>query len=346
MLRTLLAVAGALLVGGIAVTMAGLAPLPTFVDLVQASVGSQSAIKNSLLQSVPITLTALGVALAFRARLFNLGGDGQIYIGALGAVAVAMFARTWPALALLPVVLLAGCLCGCAWGAIAGLLRARLGLSEIITTIMLNFIGFWIVSYMVRGPIKDPAGSGYPYTPAVVEAARLPLVGDTVPVGILITLLAAIVLWLVLERSRTGLEIKATGESEPAARFAGIRVDRHYLLVLATAGALGGLAGASELLGNQYRLSDFFSPNWGFDAVAVALIGRGSPIGTLAAGLFVGSLESGTQAVQATAAVPASVAKIVQGVAVLFLIVANADLVMELVRKVRSPFPRRPNGAA
>lgn len=332
--------------GGIAVTMAGLSPLATFADLVQASVGSPSAIKNSLLQAVPITLTGLGVALAFRARLFNLGGQGQIYIGALGAVAIAMAARTWSPVALVPAVLLAGCVGGCAWGAIAGVLRARLGLSEIITTIMLNFIGFWIVSYLVRGPIKDPAGGGYPYTPPVVEAARLPLIGDTVPTGILITLVAAFVLWLVLERSRTGLEIKATGESEPAARFAGIRVNRHYLLVLAIAGTLAGLGGATELLGNQYRLSDFFSPGWGFDAVAVALIGRGSPLGTLAAGIFFGSLESGTQAVEATAAVPASVAKIVQGVAVLFVIVANADLVVELVRKVRSPLPWRLRGAA
>jgi len=291
--RVLVALLGAILVGGTAIAAAGLPPLATFGSLVQASAGSLFAIKNSLLQSVPITLAALGVAMGIRGGCFNLGAEGQIYVGALGGVVVALAVPGCPASALIVAVLLAGSVCGACWGAVAGALRARLGLSEIITTIMLNFVAFWFVSYLVRGPLVDPNGGGYPYTPPVPAASRLSMLGGVIPAGMLLVLLAALALWLLLERSRTGLEIQAVGEGEAAARFAGIKVERHLLLAMLIAGALAGLGGVAELAGDQYRLSGFFSPGWGFDAVAVALIGRATPFGTLAAGLFFGALESG-----------------------------------------------------
>ena len=332
--RVLLALAGAALLGAAALAVAGLQPLPALRAVVVGAAGDSFGIRHSLLQAVPITLTALGVTLALRANLFNLGGEGQIYLGALAAVAVALGARHLPGWLLAPLAVLVGALAGLVWGTIAGLLRARLGLSEIITTIMLNFVAFWVVSWLVHGPIQDPAAAGFPYTEPVTPAARLGAVGATVPVGAILAGLLAAVCWLLLDRSRAGLHIKDIGEGEPAASFAGLPVGRYVVAVLAFAGAMGGLAGAVELTGNQLRLSDGFSPGWGFDAIAVALIGRGTPVGTLAAGLFFGALRSGIDGAQVTAAVPAATAQIIQGGTVLLLVAANSDVLARTLRRV------------
>jgi general nucleoside transport system permease protein len=335
LVRTLLALVGAALLGGVAVAAAGLDPLPTLQAVVWGAAGDSFGVRNSLLQAVPITLTAVGVTLALRASLFNLGGEGQIYLGALGAAAVALAGRDLPGWLLAPLVILAGVVAGFGWGLIAGVLRATLGLSEIITTIMLNFIAFFAVSYLVRGPIQDPQAAGYPYTEQVTPAARLGILGDVVPAGAILAMLAAAVCWLVLDRSRLGLRINDIGQGEPAARFAGVPIGVYTTIVLGVAGALGGLAGAAELTGNQLRLSDRFSPGWGFDAVAVALIGRGNPFGTLAAGLFFGALHSGIDAAQASAAVPAAIAQIIQAATVLLLVAANSDVLLHALRGVR-----------
>jgi general nucleoside transport system permease protein len=333
--RTLLALVGAALLGGVAVAAAGLDPLPTLQAVVWGAAGDSFGIRNSLLQAVPITLTAVGVTLGLRASLFNLGGEGQIYMGALGSAAVALAARDLPGWLLIALVVLAGAVAGFGWGLIAGVLRATLGLSEIITTIMLNFIAFFAVSYLVRGPIQDPQAAGYPYTEQVTSTARLGTLGGFVPAGAILAVLAAAVCWLVLDRSRPGVRINDVGQGEPAARFAGVPIGVYTIVVLGVAGAMGGLAGAAELTGNQLRLSDRFSPGWGFDAVAVALIGRGNPFGTLAAGLFFGALRSGIDAAQASAAVPAAVAQIIQAATVLLLVAANSDVLAHALRSVR-----------
>ncbi len=332
LVRTCVAVAGALLVGGAAVAAAGLDPVPTFRELVSQAVGSSFAIENSLLEAVPLTLTALGIAIALRAGLFNLGGEGQILIGALAGVGVALGAPGLPAWLLVPALLAASLVAGAAWGAVPGVLRARLGLSEIITTIMLNFVAFWIVSYLVRGPIQDPNGVGYPYTREIAAAARLPVVGGAIPVGILVTAGAAVVVWVLLERSGFGLAVKAIGDGERAARFGGIRIELVVAGLMAIAGALAGLAGAAELSGRQLRLIDTFSPGWGFEAIAVALIGRGTAFGTLGAGLFFGALANGVSGLEAVAGVPSAIGQLIEGVAVLFLVAANAEYVIRLAR--------------
>ncbi len=335
--RTAIALIGAAIVGAVALAAAGLDLAATWEAIYDGAVGSDVAIRNSLLESAPITITAIGVAVAFRAGLFNLGGQGQIYIGALAAVVIALYIDL-PGPLLIVCALAASVVAGAAWGGAAGVLRARLGLSEIITTIMLNFIAFWFVSWLVRGPIQDPDGAGYPYTREIPEASRLDLLGDVIPVGAILMVVVAGAAWVLMDRSRAGIQLKALGAGEHATRFAGVATQRMTTLAMAVAGALGGLAGAVSLLGDQHRLSDFFSPNWGFDAVATALIGRGSPLGTLAAGLFIGFLRSGIQVAQGTAEVPIALAQILLGVVVLFLIIANADLVVRLGQRVRRRF--------
>ena len=331
--RGAVALVGTLIVGLIAVLAAGLDPVTTLQAVIDGAVGTPYAIRQSLTEAVPVTLTALGVAVAFRAGLFNLGGEGQIYIGALGAVGIALIFPELPSVLLIPFALAVGMFGGLVWGAIAGVLRAKLRLSEIITTIMLNFIAFWIVSYLVHGPLKDPGGSGYPLTREITTSAQLPVFGDLVPSGAVLMLVAAFCVWLLLERTSTGIRIKGSGSSASASRFAGVSMSHVTILVMAVAGALAGLGGAVSLQGDQHQLGDFFSPGWGFDAVAVALIGRGTATGTFITGVAVGALRSGIQSAQGTAEVPSSIAQILLAAAVLFVIVGNAEGASQLVRR-------------
>lgn len=330
--RFAIAIVGAAAVGAIAVAASGHGPLSTLSAVWTAAAGSKLAIYSSLVEATPISLAGLGVALAFRAGLFNLGGDGQIYAGALSGVLVALNLPHLSAFLLVPAVLIAGTLGGLVWGAIAGALRAWAGLSEIITTIMLNFIILDLVSYLVRGPIQVKTGDLYPYTPLVSSSARLGALGTTIPVGMVICVGAAVAVWIVLERSRAGLRIKELGESRTAANFAGMRVNAYTFCVLAASGALAGLAGVIDLTGDQYRLSDTFTPNWGFTAVALALIGRGTAVGTLSAGLVFGGLTAGINGAQATVGIPDSVAEIIQAAMVLFLMAANSDIIVQALR--------------
>ncbi len=332
--RTLLAIAGAMAVGAVVLALAGLPLASTFVSIAEGAVGSSFAIREWLTEAAPITLTALGVAVAFRAGLFNLGGEGQIYIGALGGVMIALTLTSLPGAVLIIVASLAGMIAAGMWGGIAGVLRARLGLSEIITTIMLNFSAFWLVSYLVHGPIEDPHGTRYPWTEEIVARAQLGSVGGVLPIVAIVLAGVTVVVWAVLERTGVGLRIKHCGLSQTASRFAGVRVGGVVLLAMVLAGSLAGLGGVMSLLGDQHRLSDFFAPEWGFVAVAIALIGRGTALGTLAAGLFIAAVRSGVDQAQATAHVPSSVAEILLGAVVLFMIIANADVVMRYARRV------------
>lgn len=338
--RTIVALIGAALVGAIFLLIDGVDLAFAFTEILEQSVGSAFAVKNSLIDALPITLVGLGVAVAFRAGIFNLGGEGQIYMGALAAVLVALNLSGLPGPLLIALSLIAGMVGGGIWGGIAGGLRSRLGLSEIITTIMLNFIAFWIVSYLVRGPIQDPEGAGYPYTAEIADKATLPVIGNLLPFGAILLALAAVATWLLLERTRMGISIKSLGSGEAAGRFSGLKVERTGFRVLLIAGLLGGLAGAVSLLGNEGRLSDFFSPGWGFIGVMTALIGRGTAIGTLVAGLLIGFLTNGISGAQSAAGIPTSTAQILLGVFVLFLIVVNTDVVVRLFRQAAASLRR------
>lgn len=343
-LRTLLALLAAAVVGAIFLLADGIDLGYAFEEILNQAFGSSFAIKNSLIEAVPITLVGLGVAVAFRAGLFNLGGEGQIYMGALAAVLVVLWFDGLPGPVLILIGLIAGMAGGALWGGIAGGLRSRLGLSEIITTIMLNFIAFWAVSYLVRGPIQDPDGAGYPYTREIPAKAELPLVGTAIPLGAILIVVAAIVVWFLLERSRIGITIKALGAGEAASRFGGAPIGRVGVLVMVIAGLLGGLAGVASLLGNEGRLSDFFSPGWGFIGVMTALIGRGTAIGTTVAGLLIGFLMSGIAGAQSAVGIPDATAQILVGVFVLFLIIANTDIVARFLRGAAAGLARGRRG--
>lgn len=317
--------------------------------LYHGSLGGADSIRESLRQAVPILIAGLGVAFALRAGLFNIGGNGQIYVGALCAALVGLYATALPVPILPIAVVIAGAAGGGAWGAIPGWMRSRLSMNEVITTLLLNFVGFWGVMYFVHGPFRDPVGIGYPWTRAVGSKAQLPYLpfgSVLVPTGTLIGIGLAVLFAVVVNRTKFGFELRLLGDNPAAGKFAGVPIGSRTVQTLAVSGALCGIAGAVELASFQYRVSDFFSPGFGFTAVAVALVANGSASGTVAAALFFGALQAGASAMESIAQVTASVSFAVQGFIIILLVAARSQVLQAKMLRIRRRRPAGPRTVA
>src|SRR3954451_11968330 len=296
--------------------------------LLKGSVGSWHAISTTLERAAPLVCAGLGVTIAFRAGLFNIGAQGQLILGAIGAAYVGF---TWnlPAGVHLLVSLVAAVLLGALWGGIAGFLKARTGAHEVITTIMLNYLAVSVLLYALsKNPFQRP-GSDNPQSPKVDDSATFPSIAET-HLGVVVALLAAVGVWWVLERSTIGFEMRAVGANDSAARTAGMSVPRVYTLVMLIAGGLAGLAAAMNVLGHHDNLSPSMAGSIGFDAITVALLGRATPLGTVLAGLLFGALSVGGVAMQASAGTPKELTQVLQALIVLF--VAAPALVRSVLR--------------
>jgi len=314
--RALFAVVLALFAVAVALSVLGFAPGPALSALVRGSLGSSAALTATVLKSSPLLLTGLGVTLCFRCGVWNIGAEGQLLVGALCATAVATrLLPSAPALVLVPAVVIAGALGGFAVGAIAGALRASRGVSEVISTILLNFIAIQLVALAVHGPLQE-AAAAYPKSDAFPAAALLPAVGRW-HLGVAIALLLAVATEWLLFRSAVGFRLRAVGLAPRAARFAGISPERIGLFTLGVGGALAGLAGAFEVAGVTGQLYEGISPGHGYTAIAVALLAKLHPLAVIPSALFFGALEAGAGAMQREAGVPASVTQVVQGIAIL-----------------------------
>jgi general nucleoside transport system permease protein len=284
--------------------------------LAVGSFGSGAALTATLLKTAPLLLTGLSVALAFRCGVWNIGAEGQLLAGALAATAIATRAApAAPAFVLVPLVVVAGAAAAAALGALAGWLRATRGVSEVISTILLNFIAIQAVAWAVTGPLQE-AGGAYPQSDAFPAAARLPAIGR-LHSGVWAALAAAAALAWLLFRTPLGFRLRAVGHSPVAARFAGIPPERYGVAALAIAGALAGAAGAFEVAGVSGRLYQGLSPGYGYTAIAVALLARLHPIAVVPSALFFGALEAGAGAMQREAGIPAVATEVVQGVVIL-----------------------------
>jgi len=335
------AVLGALAIGAVFIAAAGISPIDAYAALLDGAFGSLSGFGITIQKTVPLLFAGLGVAVAFRCGLFNIGGEGQLYIGALFGGWVALTFPNLPAPILLPAVLIASFIGGGIWGAIPGYLRAKWNKSEIITTILMNYIGFWFVSFLLHGPLQESRGY-YPQSEILPQASWLPIIWEParVHLGIILALLAAAGVYVLMWRTTIGYEIRAVGSNPEAAEYSGIPVVRSMVLAMFVSGGLMGLAGASEILGVQHRLSDFFSPGYGFDGIAVALLGYTHPLGVTLAAVFFGGLRSGFNAVQRTEGLPLAMAQVVQGL-VLVLVVASV-----ILARVRTLLRRREAASA
>jgi simple sugar transport system permease protein len=306
-------------VGGIAMLAAGVSPLAGFGSLFDGALGNKSELGETLIQTTALLFPALGIALAFRAGLFNIGAEGQLVLGGLAAGIVGANLQA-PAIVAIPIALLAGAAAGGAWGGLAGFLRARFGANEVIATLMLNVVAALLAGYYVNNLFRD-ANSQASETPLVLPQMQLPvIVPDTrLTIGILLALAAAAIVRYVLSQTVFGYELRAAGEAPDAARRAGIDISRTALLSMTLAGALAGLGGATIVLGVLHRFNTQLSPGYGFVAIAVALVGRLDPLFICVAAFAFGILQSGAIAMQAEAGVPRDVIGIVEGVVIIAL---------------------------
>jgi simple sugar transport system permease protein len=309
-------VACALALAAVALALLGFSPGRALVALLGGSVGDAAAWTATLLKTAPLLLTGLAVALSFRCGVWNIGAEGQLYAGALAATALGTRAGLdGHALWVVPLVAVAGAAAGAALAALAGALRALRGVSEVISTILLNFVAIQAVALAVQGPLQEAAGA-YPQSEALGASAWLPA-WHRIHLGVpLAGLAAAWVAWLLF-RTPFGFRLRAVGHSPLAARFAGIPPARMGVAALALAGALAGLAGAFEVMGVTRRLYEGLSPGTGYTAIAVALLARLHPLAVVPAALFFGALEAGAGAMQREAGIPAVATEVVQGVVIL-----------------------------
>lgn len=324
----LFAVVVALALGALTMLATGV-DLPTigrsYVALLQGSVGSLNAVSETLTAATPLVLAGLGLALGFRAGLFNIGAEGQLLMGGLVAVIVGFTLEGLHFAILIPLCLLAGALMGAVYAGIAGWLRAATGAHEVISTIMLNLISYRVLDYMLSLDWVQREGRSDPVSRSVPPNAVLPRLLDWLDPnlrlhsGIFVALAAVGVVHWLLFRSKLGFEFRASGANADAARYAGIRAPLVILLAMAIAGALAGLGGANQTLGVLGRATPGFSAGIGFDAIAVALLGRSYPVGVLFAGLLFGALEAGGRQMQVDAGVSIDLIGIIQALIIVFI---------------------------
>jgi ABC-type uncharacterized transport system permease subunit len=278
----------------------------------------------TLVRAVPLTLIGLGIAVAFRAGVFNIGAEGQFYAGAIAATWVGLHVAGRPAGLAAGALLLAAALAGAAWVAIPVWLKLRFGVIEVISTLLLNFVAESLVSLMVLGPLQE-RDQIYPQSDAIAESARLPLWGDTrLHAGFLIALLAALILWFLFSRTLWGFRLRAVGLGPRAAEVSGgIDSQRMGAAALFLSGAMAGLAGGVEVSGVSYALFPNLSPGYGFTGIAVALLGGLHPVGVLIAGILFGALEAGAAAMQRDAGVPAVAVYVVEAVIIIVALLAT-----------------------
>jgi general nucleoside transport system permease protein len=320
----------ALFIGAIFVLISGHNPLRAYVALLLGAFGSPYDISETLVIAVPLTLAGLSVAVAFRTGLFNIGAQGQLLVGALAAGWTGSQFPDLPGIVLLPLTLISGVLGGAGYGAIAGWLKATRGVNEVITTIMQNYIVVFVMHWLLQdGPMTAPNAAGTPASSPIGAGAILPIIipNELVPLsrlhaGIVLAALAVIVFWFLLWRTSLGYELRAVGLGALAAAQAGIDPKRRMVLVMAIAGGFAGLAGMIQVSGLFHRVFDGFSAGFGFDAIAVALLGKNSPVGiTLAAILFAAFARGGTL-MQANAGISSHLVEMIEAL-VLFVIAAE-----------------------
>jgi simple sugar transport system permease protein len=330
-LAPVLSVFLAIVVGGVVVLASGQNPFTAYQQLFQGAFGTGFDTSETLVQSIPLMLTALAVGFAFRAGLFNIGAEGQLFIGAVCSAFIG-YKLNIPGIFLLPLCLLAGAMGGAVWGAIPGILKATRGAHEVITTIMLNYTAILVTAYLLEyspsghpGPMSQTVQIGTPETPpmnthlpviipnSLVQNARL-------HAGLFVALGCGLLFWFILWRTSLGYKIRAVGFNQKAAAFAGINVGWNIALAMFIAGAFAGLGGMVQVFGlSPYSLTDTFSPGYGFNAIAVALLGRNRFSGILLGAILFGALEHGGAAMQANAGVSLHLVDIIQGLIILFI---------------------------
>ncbi|MBI5928811.1 MAG: ABC transporter permease [Chloroflexi bacterium] len=363
----LLAVGAALLVGAVMIWLMDADPVKAYQALYEGAFGTTNSRAETLVKATPLLFVGIGICVAFRGGVVNVGGEGQMIIGALAAVWVALSFDTvprflenipihdFPHIFIVTASLLAGFLAGAAWGGIAGVLKAYFGVNEILSTIMLNQIALQLMNYLLNGVLLDPDQKDrvnrIPKTARIQDYAKLPRLewfSDTptrLHAGLIIGLALAVVVYILLWRTTLGYRIRAVGQSNRASRYAGINVKRQVLNAILISGGCAGLAGAVQVLGLQYRMQTDgsaagFTGNAGFNGIVAALFGGLHPIGTIPASVFFGALLIGAQSIQREVQVPASLITTLNGLVVIFVV--SSQIFIKRLTKRRASVPPQP----
>ena len=317
--------------------LTGADPIRAFGALFQGAFTTNNAFPETLVATVPYIFLGLAVALGFKAGLFNIGAEGQFYLGAIFGVFVADRIHGLPGLVEIPVALAAGILGGFLWGALPGFLKARFGAHEVITTIMLNYVAFGLSDYLIsRGPLSDKHASASK-TPFIDLHAQLPTIpGTRLHAGILLALIAVPLVWFLIQRTTLGFQIRAVGFNQNAARANGMSVGWTLVLTMGISGALAGLAGSDEVLGVSHFMTASFTTGYGFDAIAIALVARSNPWAVLPSAFLFGAMRSGAGFMQLETQVSADLISVVQATVIIFV---AAPVIVRWVFRIKDPIP-------
>jgi ABC-type uncharacterized transport system permease subunit len=300
--------------------------------LFSGSLGSAAAISESLVAATPYIFTGLAVAVGFRGGLFNIGAEGQLLVGAAASVIIG-YSFHLPAFIHLPLAILGGMAGGALYAAIPGILKAKTGAHEVINTIMMNYIAFRFFDWAFTGPLRRPGGDR-PVTAEIFPTAYLPQLfeGYRFHWGFFLALLTAFVIWWLLFKTTVGFEIRTAGANPNAARYGGIKITQIIVLTMSISGALAGLAGTNEVLGLNHFLAGGFSSGYGFDAIALALLGKSHPLGVVLAALLFGTLRNGATRMQSIANIPIDIISIIQALVIVFI---AAPAIVRWIYRVR-----------
>lgn len=318
-LKTLITLAIALLMGALVMELSGKDALGAYAALLDSSLGSPNAIANSLLAATPLILTSLAAAIAFRAGIFNVGAEGSLYLGGFAAAWVGFTFTNLSAWIIIPLALVAASIVGGLWCYFPGVLKARLGVDELVTTILLNYVAILFTDYLVNGPFLVP-GVANAMTKEIAPAAELTrlMPPSQFNASFIIAILAGLVIVFIMNKSRLGYEIRATGDNSIFARWAGIKVPRVIEQVMLIGGILGGLAGAGQVMGVHYRFVAGFSSGLAFTGMTIALLVRNSPVGAIIASLLFGVLRSGGATMEIFTDVPRDLIRVLEGTIIFF----------------------------
>jgi simple sugar transport system permease protein len=343
LLVPLLAIFTAIILGGLIIWVAGGDPIAAYRGLVQGAFGSPAALSETAVWATPYIFAGLAVAFAFRGGLFNIGAEGQLAFGAVTAALIGYALPGWlhttlPPYIHIPLAVGLGMLAGAIWAAIPGALKAYTGGHEVINTIMMNYIALNITSFLLNGPMRDPDPLNLSArTPEIALSARIPplfnIPGMRVHWGFILALLVAVFIWWLLWKTTLGFEIRTVGANPDAAKYAGINVKKTIVLTMAISGALAGLAGAIEVTALNYRHELGFSSGYGFDAIAIALLGKTNPYGVILAAILFGAMRNGGTRMQFLTQIPTDIISVIQALILLFV---AADAIIRFIYHIHA----------
>ena len=341
MLVPFLAIFTAVILGGIIIAVVRGNPFLAYYGLIQGSFGSAKALSETAVWATPYIFAGLAVALAFKGGLFNIGAEGQLALGAVFSALIGYALPEWlgtdiPAIIHLPLAIILGMAAGAFWAAIVGFLKAYTGGHEVINTIMMNYIALNTTSYLLNGPMKDrDPNNVIARTPLIAESARMPAIfeGFRIHWGFILALIVAFIVWWLLNRTTLGFEIRTVGANPDAAKYAGVNVKRIIIITMTLSGMLAGMAGALEVTGLNFRHELGFSIGYGFDAIAIALLGKSHPLGIVLASILFAAMRNGATRMQFLTQLPVDLISVLQALILLFV---AADAIIRYIYRIKA----------